>query len=297
MSKARLAGPRQAGSAAHHPGQRDVVMWGAERALADQGRAGRHEAGDGVDARHLERLLGAHRRQDSGEPPREHRLSGPGRSGEQQVVSAGRRDLERLLGHHLTSDLAHVLCLVCGRRPDDLDRRGLPEAPHPPDALLQRLHGDDLDAADGRALGRVDRGTDDSLEPLLPAQDRGGQHARDPADRAVQRELSDDDPAVELGLREELLADEDSEGKRQVEVCAFFAQRAGREVRDYPLLRPFVVGGQERGPGPLLRLCDGFGRQADDAKCRDAGLRGHFHVDQTRLGTHECNRFRLRQHD
>ena len=53
------------------------------------------ETGDRVDPRHLERGRGLERRQDAGQPAREHRLPRSGRAAEEEVVAAGGRELER----------------------------------------------------------------------------------------------------------------------------------------------------------------------------------------------------------
>jgi hypothetical protein len=51
--------------------------------------------GGGMDARHLERLVGIEGRRDGRQPAGEHRLSGAGRSREQQVMPTGGGDLQR----------------------------------------------------------------------------------------------------------------------------------------------------------------------------------------------------------
>ena len=47
-----------------------------------------------MDARDLECLLERERGQEAGQPPGQHGLAGPGRTGEQNVVAPGRSDLE-----------------------------------------------------------------------------------------------------------------------------------------------------------------------------------------------------------
>ena len=89
-----LAGPR-ARSASDHRGSRRAVVRRAKRRDGDErpfrGKQPRH----GVDARHLQRLLAHERRQDPWQPPREHRLARSRWPLQEQVVGAGRRDLER----------------------------------------------------------------------------------------------------------------------------------------------------------------------------------------------------------
>ena len=80
-------------AAADEPGG-EIVWCGARNGRSAASRAVA-EPGDAVDPRDLDRLLERRRRQDAGEPPREHRLAGSGRPDHQQVVAAGGRDLER----------------------------------------------------------------------------------------------------------------------------------------------------------------------------------------------------------
>ena len=66
----------------------DRVVRRAERARGDE-PAAVVQAGDRVDARDLDRLVGRQRRQDRRQPAREHRLAGAGRA--VQVAGCGRR--------------------------------------------------------------------------------------------------------------------------------------------------------------------------------------------------------------
>ena len=77
---ARLASPgRGPGPAADDRRRRRRVVRRPERRPVDQRAVGRQQARDGVDPRHLERLLARERRQDPRKPPREHRLARSGR--------------------------------------------------------------------------------------------------------------------------------------------------------------------------------------------------------------------------
>jgi hypothetical protein len=66
-----------------------------EQAGGAHRRALAGEARDAVEARGLDGLGEGHRRQDSGEPPRQHRRPRPGRPQEKDVVSAIRPSNER----------------------------------------------------------------------------------------------------------------------------------------------------------------------------------------------------------
>ena len=107
VRQADLARPRRAAAA----DQRDVgdgVMRRAERPRRSAGRrrpaAARRPSGWWWP-RALRRTTG---RQDARQPPREHRLAGAGRPDHQQVVTAGRRDLERAPGERLAANVGEV---------------------------------------------------------------------------------------------------------------------------------------------------------------------------------------------
>jgi hypothetical protein len=92
------------------------VMRRAERTLrCERGVERRDRA---VDPRHLDRLVPRERRQEPGQPPREHRLAGSGRADEQRAMSARGGDLEPALGELLAAHLREV-----GQR--GLERLGL----------------------------------------------------------------------------------------------------------------------------------------------------------------------------
>ena len=61
-----------------------------------------------MDGGHLERFVERQRRQDSRHPSRHHRLAGAGRTDQQQVVAAGRRDFERSARQQLTADIGKI---------------------------------------------------------------------------------------------------------------------------------------------------------------------------------------------
>jgi hypothetical protein len=81
--KLRLAparGPRRSAQRPRWDGE------GAEWPGGDQGGAVSGAAGDAVDPRGLDGLGAAHRGQDSGEPPGQHRLARPGRAEEEHMM-------------------------------------------------------------------------------------------------------------------------------------------------------------------------------------------------------------------
>ena len=133
-------------------------------------------------------------RQDPRQTPREHRLAGSGRAGEQQVVTAGRGDLERAPRTLLPAEVAEVgrgrrvvhpalvWRRVCGRR--------LAPSPQVGDRLGEMRDGYGLDAGQGDLGARLGR-ADDPVEPgparALGRDERAGHGSEAP----VERQLAD----------------------------------------------------------------------------------------------------------
>src|SRR5260370_40027375 len=98
----------QSRPAADDRGRRRTVMRRAKRGVTDQRMVRVAEAGDRMDARDLECLLFLERRQDPRQPAGEHRLASAGRTSEQQVMTAGRSQLERAPPTLLSADVGEV---------------------------------------------------------------------------------------------------------------------------------------------------------------------------------------------
>ncbi len=198
VGEARLPGPDPAVPAADQAGHRRGVVRRAERRHAHEPATGRQDAGDRVDARHLERRLVAEQRQDPRQPPGEHRLAGPGRAGEQQVVSARGRDLERaprtLLAAHV-GEVGYVgeRLEVVGRR-RQLGRPAL--AAQVRDRLGEVAHPHRLDA--GERHLRPGLGGAEQARKAGAARALGGdERARDRPQAPVEGELAERRVAVE----------------------------------------------------------------------------------------------------
>ncbi len=162
----------------------------AERPARDQRPLRREHARDRVDAHHLERLPRLERRQDRRQPPAEHRLPRARRTGKQQVVAAGSRELERtpraLLAAHVGEiGLIRLRLLVgrlCGWRPQFAAEVG--------DRLGEVAHRHCLDAAQLRLAGRLG-GAQNPLEPGTPRALGDGERAAHGPDPAVEGQLAD----------------------------------------------------------------------------------------------------------
>ena len=70
----------------------DRVMWRAKRPGSDQAAAVFQDTGDTVNACRLDGFVERHRRQDSGDTLRQHRLAGAWWANEQDVVPAGAQE-------------------------------------------------------------------------------------------------------------------------------------------------------------------------------------------------------------
>ncbi len=158
MRQADLAGPG-AQAAADQGRQRGGMVRVAERPLAQQPAAAQ-PAGDRLDHAEFQRLGRFERRQDAGQPRRQHRLAGAGRPDHQQVVPAGRGDFERPLGALLALYILQVEPGGARRRQLRLGRRQELGALEMVDDRQQVRRRDDLDlAGPGRlaaAFGRAD---------------------------------------------------------------------------------------------------------------------------------------------
>ena len=173
------------------------MMRAAERPPRGQ-RAVADFAGDGGDHRHFEQFRRRQRRQDRGQPRRQHRLAGAGRADHQQMMPAGRRDLERALGAFLALDVAQVeqrrlraralsavgrdstcvplkwLAIWISEFAATIWISGLAQAASAPQAA----------------------GTDQALVARIGA-DRRRQHARDRRDRSIEPEFAEHREAAE----------------------------------------------------------------------------------------------------
>ena len=117
-----------------------------------------------MDPGHLERRGFVERRQEPGQPPREHGLAGAGRATEQEVVPSGGRDLERATRPLLAADVGEIRA---GQRSDAVSGRdglGLELAAEIRDRLGQVPDRHRLDPGE-RGLWRRLRGADDPGQP------------------------------------------------------------------------------------------------------------------------------------
>src|SRR5581483_11626567 len=144
---------------------RGAVVWRTEGRRLNQAGASVQDAGDGMDSRHLERFPRAELGEDAGQPAGEHRLSGPRRPGEQEVVAPGRGELERTPRAFLTSDPGEVRFRDLASHALSRNVRGWTALPaQVGDRLDEMPDRDRLDAGE-RRLGRRRSRAEDLFEP------------------------------------------------------------------------------------------------------------------------------------
>ena len=164
-------------------------------------------------------------------------LPGARRTAHQQIVTAGRRDLERALGDFLALDLLEVgpadrrLCLARLRAAQQLRALQMREQGQ------QVGRGDDFDIARPGRLGAL---SDRADQPLVRGRrmQRGEQHARRRRDPAVEASAPRPRHSA-TALSASVGADRRQQAKRdrQVEVRAFLGQVGRRQVDRDPLGR------------------------------------------------------------
>ena len=187
MRERRLAGTGT-GASADDRGRRRGVVRGAERWPVDERPAGGKQAGDRVNARHLERLLDRQLREDAREPAGEHRLPRAGRACEEKVVPARRRQLERATGALLAPHVGEVgtsRSVAPFRRDDGAGLEGAAQVGARLGEVLDRDRLDPGESSLRRRLGRTDEPVEAGPARRLGGDERAGHGAN----AAVQREL------------------------------------------------------------------------------------------------------------
>ena len=153
----------------------EMVWCGARNGrCVQQSGAARQQARDAVDLGGLDGFVEGERRQDAGEPFRQHGLAGAGRADHQYVMGAGGRDFQRALGHGLAANVAEIGQRLrvgaigrCVTRLTGVNSSGRVEQR---DHLGQVAHAINVDAFHHRRLGRVLRRHDQIGNALLRAQ-------------------------------------------------------------------------------------------------------------------------------
>ena len=271
-------------TAADNAGVRNRMVGRAEGTGRDQGFAGRQGAGNRMDLGRFQRLLHRHLGQDRDDATGEHGLARARWSDHQDVMAAGRGDLQGALGVVLALHLGEIERIL-GRRVEDpvavhADRLDFDLAVQEGDDFDQIVKGVDLDVLDDRRLAAVQLGDDDPVQAVCP----GGQGDRDRAfDRpqgTVQGELAEDRvPSQTRGTNRRDGA-QDADRDRQVKTRSFFFDVRRRQVDRDLLRREAEPGILDRGGYPVLGFLDRVVGQAHGRELRQAVGQIDLDVDE-----------------
>jgi hypothetical protein len=179
-----------------------------------------------VELGHLERLVSSERGEDRGEAPSEHRLAGPRRADEQEVVPTGGGDLERAPRVALAAHVAEIGALRrrlhhIGLPPHDLRNAPVPQER---DDVVERLGAHDLEVFDQTRLGDVRGRYDDAPEPRAGDRDRDREHSRRRDQRPLQREFAHEREVGGPHLRHLTGRDEDTHRDGKIEPGTVLAE-------------------------------------------------------------------------
>jgi len=272
--------------------QRDLP-WAGARAPADEAR-GRDrvvrrpkrpfggdpsgaDARDAVDAGDLDRLVERRRRKDAREAAGQHRLPHPGRPDHQQVVPAGRGDLERAARVRLPADVGEVGARRAGRRglraPRGIGAPAPVEKVHDP---LEALDPEDVEPVHQGGLGGVRDRHDQLGVARPPGPERHGQGAEHRSEPAAQGEFAAHRVALETLPGHLGAGREEGDGERQIERGAGLAQVRRGEIGGDPLERELAAGVEQRGAHPFPRLAHARVREPDDREDRKPSPKVHL---------------------
>ena len=200
-----------------------------ERRPAQQRRVRRQQPGHRVHRGDLQRLLVVERRQHAGQPLGQHRLAGPGRAGEQQVVPAGGGHLDRAPAHRLPDHVAQVRPRPLRPRPDRRQRdRPAPPSPRRNASRSARSAAPRTSRpGTSAASARFSAGTTTRRSPVRAAAITAGQHAAGRPQPAVEPQLAEQHHLAEVVGRHRAGRRQHADRQRDVEHGPRFGSVAG----------------------------------------------------------------------
>ena len=234
-----------------------------------------------MELRRFERLVPRELGQDRGQPPGEHRLARAGRPHHQEVVAAGRRDLEGSAGLRLSAHLRqvdgrggrHVVATgVTASAGDHVPRR----KPTASDNVSAPTTRSPSTCAASTALAA---GTTTPSSPALAAAiatvRMPGVESSSPFSETSPAKAS----VRSRSLRHLAGRCQHAHHEREVEPRPFLADVRRREVHDDSPERPLELGALDRGADTLTRVLDGrAGEPRHDQRGKpstDVRLHGH----------------------
>ena len=174
----------------------------AERPLSHERLPRLQLPDDAVHARDLERLVQRERREDAGKPLGQHRFAGAGWPYHQQVVPAGRGNLQRALDRFLSLDVGEVrpVDILHGEQLRDVDllRLDLLASLEERCRFSQVGDGINFKPIHDRRLGGVFSRHKHAVQSHGSRLDGDREHALDPPHGSGQRQFADHHQPVEF---------------------------------------------------------------------------------------------------
>jgi hypothetical protein len=288
------------GPAPDHARVADGVMRGAKGPHGAERLARLKHPGNAVDLGGFERLLERHGRKNGGQAPGEHGLARTGRADQEDVVPAGRGDLQSPLGGRLAADLTEVhrirRALGHERRHVGLDRRQGFGAGEMVADLLQRARTAHLEAGDYGRLGQIVLRHQDGGTTRRARREGHGEGTTDGAEVSLEPHLADHERVGEALAGDLAAGDQDAQGNGQVERRAILPDVGGGQVDGDPAEGEFVSGVGQGRADPFPTLFDRAMGQANGVEGGETAADVHFHVHGIRVDAEDGGGTNGRKH-
>ena len=234
-----------------------------------------------ADGRGFQRLGLVEHGQDAGQARGQQRLAGAGRPDHQQVVPAGRGNLQRPPGAGLAADVLHVGHVGDAAGLDQCRHVQL-GAPGQRRAHACKIIGQPaIGIADQPGLGRVGARQHQAAPGIARVQD-SRQAARHTLHLAGQRQFAQELVLIEHPGLELIRGDQNTQRDRQIEAAAVLRQIGRRQRHCDAPRRRRETGIGDRGAHPVARFAHRRIGQADDIEARQPA--GQVHLDAHRRG-------------
>jgi len=254
LSRARIA------AAPDQPGIGDGMMGVTEGALGDQGLLVVEQTHDRVDLGGFQGFGEAQVGENRRHPACQHGLAAAGRADHQDIMRAGRCDLQSALGLLLAAYFGKVLAVVvCAGeqfRNRDAARFDHAFAVEESRHFAEVVHAIDRYAVSDSAFPGIFAGENYSVYRPVPGGDGHRQGTADRFDPSIEGELSHDDEASGGILLDQPGGGEQADRHGQVEGGTVLFDACGSEVDGDAPRGKFVAGILDGGFDPVLALLD-----------------------------------------
>ncbi len=284
-------------ASAHEAGLADGVVRASERTRGDEASIGGEKTGDAVDHRDGERVFEAERRQHRRQTASKHRLATPRGPDEEHVVAAGSRDLESAAPGELPPNFGEIgqrgrrLPKGCGR-----GRVEVLVAGEVPADLIEIVGEPRFDAAGHTGLGAVVARDDRARDAASGRADEVSEQAAHGTNRAGERELADQDQALERAWRNFAERGERSDGNREIERGAAFSQVGRSEVHGDAVLGHEDAEMAEGGADANAALANGAVGEPHQFEPSRAACAGDLNAARIRVEANEGGRMSGGEH-